>query len=341
MSSHQVTKRGLPPSAKVCVNCPEHMYNYETLKETWVRTCYTNGRQFYERIKYYLNHTFDHHLKEIVFVVSYGADHNAGIFLDFKAYQFFKEKVQKAVGMGFEFPEVPPVKLSRKTPQMMRIFTSLKDFFRLCDQLRHKNLAIARQRYVNGVYMLERVNEVMEQKKPLFLAFNAEFSNSNPRKVQKIGSVVFSLENQRRFRRYHFFSKKKNSPSLNDITTGSHCGSDFPFEGIEFSVLADILCKLQKDISRVDFLVTISMSTESIRTFFRTQGLEVEHRETIDIFNLDAALFHESRKGNYLEEIMKSLAIPFEKHRLIDAGYNVIYITQILRTLLSQEFSII
>ena len=318
------------------------MYNYETLKETWVRTCYTNGRQFYKRIKYYLNHTFDHHLKEIVFVVSYGADHNAGIFLDLKAYQFFKEKVEKAVDIGFQFPEVPPVKLSRKTPQIMRIFTSLKDFLRLRDQLRHKNLAIARQRYVNGVYLLERVNEVTEQKKPLFLAFNAEISKNDPRKVQQIGGVVFSLENQQRFQGYRFYSKKKNLSSLNnDTARGSHCDSDFPFEVIEFSILADVLSKLQKDISRADFLVTISMSSENVLNFFRTLELEVEHRETIDILNLYAALFHGSRKGSNLEEIMKTLGIPLEKHRLIDASYNAIYITQVFRALLSQEFSII
>lgn len=88
------------------------MYSFETLRETWLQACNGKGRQYYERIKYYFNNTSDRHLKEIVLVIAYGADQNAGIFLDFTAYKFFKERVEKEIGQ--ELTEVLPVKVSRK-----------------------------------------------------------------------------------------------------------------------------------------------------------------------------------------------------------------------------------
>ena len=341
MSSRQVEKSALPPCSMVCENCPEYMYNYDTLRETWVRDCYRNGRQYYERIKYYLNNTFDHHLKEIVFVIAYDADHNAGIFLDFKAYKFFKEKMEKAVESGLEFPEVAPVKLSRKIPRVMRIFTSLKDFVRLSDQLRHKNRAIARQTYVNGVYLLERINEVMEEKEPLLLAFNAKMSEHDPKKVLQIGCVIFSLNKQQTLQGYHFYNRKENllSPNNNILQENSD-ERDFPSGSMEVPSLDKFLSKLKEDISQVDFLVTNSMSSEGIQNFFRGQGLEVEVKETIDTLSLHSALFQKSRKESSMEEIMKKLDIPFENHRLLNAGHNAVYIMQMFRSLISKEFSI-
>ena len=341
MRSRQVEKRGLPPCTKPCEDCPEYLYNYDTLRETWMQACYSNGRQYYERIKYYLNNTFDHHLKEIVFVIAYDADHNAGIFLDFKAYKFFKQKLEKAAETGFDFPEVAPVKLSRKIPRVMRIFTSLRDFIRFSDQLRHKNRAIARQRYVNGVYLLERVNEVMEHKEPLLLALNAKMSEDDPKKVLQIGCVIFSSDKQQSLQRYHYYNRKDNFLSSNDsFLQRNSYEQDFPLESIEVPSLDKVLSKLKDDISQVDFLVTKAMSSEGVRNFFRAQGLEIEDKETIDTLSLHSALFQESRKYCSIEEIMKKLDIPFENHRLLNAGYNAIYTMQMFRALVSQEFCI-
>lgn len=339
MSSSRADKRGLVPCTMVCKNCPEYMYSFETLRETWLRACNGKGRQYYERIKYYFNHTFDRHLKEIVLVIAYGADQNAGIFLDFTAYKFFKERVEKEIGQ--ELTEVLPVKVSRKTPQIMRMFTSLKDFIRFSDQLRHKNRAIARQRYVNGVYLLERVNEVMEQKEPLFLAFSAKISEHDPKAALQIGCVIFSLESQQGLQKYHYHHKNENLLlTSNNVLQDKHGDCNFPFGSTEVASLDAVLSKMQEDISRVDFLVTYSISLEGIQNFFRAQGLKVEAKETIDTLTLHAALFHESRKENSMEDILNKLEVPFETHRLLNAGYMVDYIRQMFRALLSQEFCI-
>lgn len=159
------------------------MYNYETLKETWVQAYRVKGRTCYERIKYYFTRTFDRHLKEMIFVIAYGIDHTAGIFLDYIGYIFFKEKMEEVADSGDKLLEVSPLKVSRKTPQMMRIFKSLKDFNIFSDRLRQKNRSIIRQRHVNGVYFLERISGVMEEKTPSFLAFNAKVSEQDPKKI--------------------------------------------------------------------------------------------------------------------------------------------------------------
>lgn len=332
-------KRGLLPCTMVCKDCPEFMYSYEKLRETWARACLNKGRHYYERIKYYFSHSFDRHLKDVVFVIAYGADHNAGIFLDFKAYEFVKEKVEKVVEMGDELPDVPPVKLSRKTPQIMRIFTSLEDFILFSNQLRHKNRAIDKQRYVNGLYLLERLNAVMDLKEPLFLAFNAKMSEYNPMKVLQIGCVVFSLESQEGVQKYHFYNKEEERLLLNKNNNIAQKYGDcnFPHDSTEVPSLVEVLRKLQEDISQADFVVTHSMSSEGIRNFLRVQGLETEAKEAIDTMIIHSALFYESRKENSMEDVLKKLEIPFENHKLVNAGYNVVYIMQMFRALLRQE----
>lgn len=315
------------------------MYSYETLRETWVRACRDKGRSCHERIKYYFNHSaFDRHLKEMIFVIAYGIDHNAGIFLDYKGYTVFKEKMEKAAETGDDLPEVSPVKLSRKTPQIMRVFKSLKDFIVFSDQLRLKNRSIARQRHINGVYSLERINEVMDEKTPLFLAFNAKFSEQDPKKILQIGCVVFSLESQQDCKNYHVYIVKENSPLLSDNISVHENYADFLFASVEVLSITEMLNKFQGHISQVDFLITHSTSSEDIRNFLKAQGLDTEDKEIIDTLTLHFALFPESRKNNSMEEILKKLDIPFENHELQNAGCNAIYVMQMFRALLKKEY---
>ena len=332
---------GLTPLSMACENCPKYMYNFETVRETWMRDCQNKGRHFYERIRYFFKYTFDRYLKDIVFVIAYDVDHNAGVFLDSKANEYLKEKVQKAVELVNELTDAAPVMISRKIPRTMRIFTSLKDFILLFEQLRVKSLAIARQRYTNGLYLLERINAVMEGKDPLFLAFNAKISEDDSKQILQIGCVVFSLKGEHFKEKYHFYHPKANLPFTNTRNlqdTRDECNS--PFKSTEMSSLAEVLRKLQEDISRVDFLVTYSMSSEGIRNFLRTQGLDAEAKEAIDTLTIHSALFHESRKESSMKEILRKLEIPFEDHKLLNAAYNAVCITKIFRGLLSQEFSI-
>lgn len=187
---------GLAPLSKMCENCPRYLYSFETVRETWIRDCQNKGRQYHERIKYYFKFSLNRHLKDIIFVIAYGVDHCARIFLDFKAHCFLKEKVEKAIELADQLSEVSPIMVSRKTPQIMRIFTSLKEFTLFAEQLRSKNRAIFRQRHVNGVYVLERISDVMSLKQPSFLAFSTNISEYDPNQIRQIGCVVFSLESQ-------------------------------------------------------------------------------------------------------------------------------------------------
>lgn len=321
----------------VCKNCPEYMYSYETLRETWVQACRAKGRSCYERIKCYFAHSFDRHLKEMIFVIAYGADHTAGIFLDYKGYTSFKEKMEKAADSGDKLPEVSPLKVSRKTPQMMRIFESLKDFNIFSDQLRQKNRSIVRQRHINGVYFLERINEVMEEKTPSFLAFNTKFSEKDPKKILQIGCVVFSTESPEDCKKCHVYMVKENYPSLSGNIPNRNCDNLAPGTS-EMADLAEIMNKFQDKISRVDFLITHSTSSEDIRNFLRAQGLDTGGKEIIDTVTLYSALFPESRKQNTIEEILKKLDVPFESCKLKNAGYNAFYIMLMLRALLKKEF---
>ena len=126
----------------------------------------------------------------------------------------------------------------------------------------------------------------------------------------------------------------------NNVFQDKHGDFNFPFGSTEVASLDAVLSKMQEDISRVDFLVTYSISLEGIQNFFGAQGLKVEAKETIDTLTLHAALFHESRKENCMEDILNKLEVPFETHRLLNAGYMVDYIRQMFRALLSQEFCI-
>lgn len=313
------------------------MYSFETLKETWTRVCREKGRHYYERIKHYFSHSFDRHLKEMIFVVAYGLDHNAGIFLDYEGYKLFKEKMKKAAEIAEDLPDVQPVKLSRKTPQIMRIFKTLKDFVIFNDQLRQKNRSIVRQRHINGVYSLERINEVMDQKSPSFLAFNVKFFHKDPTKILQVGYVVFSLESQQDGENHHLFLVKENIPMLNNNVLLEN-SDDVLFGSVEVSGLTDIMNKFQENILQVDFLITHSTSSEDIRNFLKAQGLHAEHKEIIDTLTLHSALFPNSRKRNSLEEILRKLEIPFEMCKLQNAGYNAFYIMQIFRALLKKEY---
>lgn len=335
--SRRADYRDILSYTMVCKNCPEFMYSYETLRETWVQACRDKGRNCYERIKYYFNHSFDRHLKEMIFVIAYGVDHTAGIFLDYKGYTSFKEKMEKAADSGDRLPEVSPVKVSRKTPQMMRVFKSLKDFIIFSDQLRQKNRSIVRQRHVNGVYSLERMNEVMEEKTPSFLAFNAKFSEQDPKKILQIGCVVFSMKSQEDCKKCHVYIVKENYPLPNENILHDNC-DDFQPGTSETAALTEILNKFQDNISRVDFIITHSTSSEDIRNFLRAQGLDSGDKEIIDTFTLYSALFPESRKDNNMEEILKKLDVPFESRKLQNAGYNAFYIMLMFRALLKKEF---
>lgn len=313
------------------------MYSYETLRETWVQACRSKGRACYERIKYYFTHSFDRHLKEMIFVIAYGVDHTAGIFLDYKGYTFFKEKMEKAADSGDKFPEVSPLKVSRKTPQIMRIFKSLKDFNIFSDQLRQKNRSIVRQRHNNGVYFLERINMVMEEKTPSFFAFNAKVSEQDPKKILQIGCVVFSTESKQDCTKCHIYIVKENNPSLSE-NNPLHKSDDFAPGTSEVACLAEIMSKLQNNISRVDFLITHSTSSEDIRNFLRAQGLDTGDKDIIDTLTLYSALFPESRKDNTMEEILKKLDVPFESCKLQNAGFYAFYIMLMFRALLQKEF---
>ena len=275
-------------------------------------------------------------------MIAYGVDHCARIFLDFKAHCFLKEKVEKAIELADQLSEVSPIMVSRKTPQIMRIFTSLKEFTLFAEQLRSKNRAIFRQRHVNGVYVLERISDVMELKQPSFLAFSANISEYDPTQIWQIGCVVFSLESQKFEESYHFCHSSKadfhvvnknNLQQNQDQCTSSN-------ESTKVLILKDFLLKFQKDISRVDFLVSHSMSLKGVQDFLRKQGVDAEVKEAIDTLSIHSALFYESRKENSMEEILKQLEIPFESCQLQNAAYNAVYIAKMLRALLSQEFSI-
>ena len=327
----------------MCQDCPEFMYSFETLRENWTQVCCKYGREYHLRLRYYFNNTFDRHLKEIIFVIAYGVDHTAGIFLDFKGYEFFKDKVERAVHVdnSRKLPDISPTKVSRKTPRVMRIFNSVKDFIRFINQLRHKNNAITRQRYVNGVHLLERINEVLEEKQPRFLVLDAKMCELDPKNVTQIGWVVFSLENPKTCQHYYFENnKKKVLQGKNDILRELDTNRAFQFTSIEIPNLIVALTNLQSHISGVDFIVTYSMSLESIKNFAQSQGLQFEVNETIDIITLYSVLFHESRKENRMEEIMKKLDIPYESYLLENARYSGVYIMQTFRALLSQEFCI-
>lgn len=325
------------PCSMVCQNCPEYMYSFETLRETWTRASREEGKHCYERIKYYFSHSFDRHLKEMIFVVAYDLDHNAGIFLDYKGYTFFKEKIDKAAEMTKNLPDVEPVKLSRKTPQIMRVFKTLKDFVIFHDQLRQKNRSIARQRHINGVHTLQRINEVIEQKSPLFLAFNVKFFEQDPTKILQIGYVVFSLESEQDGENYHLFLVKENVPLLNNNTQLESYDVSL-FRSAEVARLIDIITKLQENVSHVDFLITHSTSLEDIRSFLKSQGLREEHKEIIDTLTLHSALFPDSRKNNSIEDILMKLEIPCEIRKLQNAGYNAFYIMKIFLSLLKQDY---
>ena len=313
------------------------MYSYDTLKETWVQACRAKGRTCSERIKYYFTYTFDRHLKEMIFVIAYGIDHTAGIFLDYKGYIFFKEKMEKVADSGDKLPEVSPLKVSRKTPQMMRIFKSLKDFNIFSDQLRQKNRSIIQQRHVNGVYFLERISEVMEEKTPSYLAFNAKVSEQDPKKILQIGCAVFSTESQEDYKTCHVYIVKENNPSLNENILHPKC-DDFSPGASEMSSLTEIMDKLQDNISGVDFLITHSTSSEDIRNFLKAHGLDTGDKEILDTLTIYSALFPESRKDNTMEEILKKLDIPFESCKLQNAGYNAFYIMRMFQALLKKEF---
>ena len=313
------------------------MYSYDTLKETWVQACRAKGRTCSERIKYYFTYTFDRHLKEMIFVIAYGIDHTAGIFLDYKGYIFLKEKMEKAADSGDKLPEVSPLKVSRKTPQMMRIFKSLKDFNIFSDQLRQKNRSIIQQRHVNGVYFLERISEVMEEKTPSFLAFNAKVSEQDPKKILQIGCAVFSTESQEDYKTCHVYIVKENNPSLNENILHQKYNDISPGT-CEMSAITEIMCKLQDNISGVDFLITHSTSSEDIRNFLKAHGLDTGDKEILDTLTIYSALFPESRKDNTMEEILKKLDIPFESCKLQNAGYNAFYIMRMFQALLKKEF---
>lgn len=335
----QVDPRRRPSCAIESEYSPEYMYNFETLREDWTQACRKCGRRCQEKFKYYLNKTFDRHLKEIVFVVAYGIDHSAGIFLDFKAYKFLKDKVERAVQYGDrELPDVAPTKLSRKTPHVMRMFDSIKDFVRSTNQLRHKNDAIARQRYVNGIYLLERINKVMEQKRPLFLAFDARICRHDPKKVTQVGWIIFALETSQNFQEYYSYGRDQSLPGLKNTSQMALKDCEFSFTSIEMPSLAEALCKLLNGISEADFVVTYSMSSGGLSNFVGSQGVQFEVKETMDIVSLYSTLFHESRRENTMEEMMKKLDIPYESRRLENASYCVVYIMQIFRALLNQEF---
>ncbi|XP_015748526.1 PREDICTED: uncharacterized protein LOC107328299 [Acropora digitifera] len=338
----QANHRKFPSSAMVCQDCPEFMYSFETMREDWTQACSKYGREYHLRLRYYFNNTFERHLKEIMFVIAYGIDHTAGIFVDFKGYEFFKDKVKRAVHVknSRQLPDISPTKVSRKTPRVMRIFHSVKDFIRFTNQLRHKNNAIVRQRYVNGVHLLERINAVLEKRQPCFLVLDAKMCELDPKKVTQIGWVVFSLENPKSCQRYYFENNKNVLQGKNDILRELDTDHKFQFKSIEMPNLNEALTNLQSDISGVDFVVTYSMSIESVKTFLRSQGLQFELNGTIDIITLYSALFHESRKENSMEEVMKKLDIPYESFGLENARYSVVYIMQTFRALLSQEFCI-
>ena len=335
--SRRADYRDVLSYAMVCKNCPEYMYSYETLKETWIQACRAKGRTCYERIKYYFTHTFDRHLKEMIFVIAYGIGHTAGIFLDYKGYTFFKEKVEKAADSGDKLPEVSPLKVSRKIPQMMRIFKSLKDFNIFSDQLRQKNRSIIRQRHMNGVYFLERISEVMEEKTPSFLAFNAKVSGQDPKKILQIGSVVFSTESQQDCKKCHVYIVKENNPLLGKNIPHQKC-DDFSLGKSEMAGLNEIMDKLQDNIARVDFLITHSTSSEDIRNFLEAHGLDTGDKEILDTLTIYSALFPESRKDNTMEDILKKLDIPFESCKLQNAGNNAFYIMRMFQALLKKEF---
>ena len=335
--SRRADYRDMLSYTMVCKTCPEYMYSYETLRGTWVKVCRAKGRACYERIKYYLTHSFDRHLKEMIFVIAYGVDHTAGIFLDYKGYTFFKEKMEKAADSGDKLPQVSPSKVSRKTPQIMRIFKSLKDFNIFSDQLRQKNRSIARQRHINGVYFLERINEVMEERTPSFFAFNAKVSEQDPKKILQIGCIVFSTESQQDCKKCHVYIVKENNPSLSEKIPQQKC-DDFAPGTSEMAGLTEIMNKLQTNISRVDFLITHSTSSEDIRNFLRAQGLDTGDKDIIDTLTLYSALFPESRKDNTMEEILKKLDVPFDSCKLQNAGYSAFYIMLMFRALLQKEF---
>lgn len=85
--------------------------------------------------------------------------------------------------------------------------------------------------------------------------------------------------------------------------------------------------KLQDNISRVDFLITHSTSSEDILNFLKAQGLDTGDKEILDTLTPYSALFPESRKDNTMEEILEKLDIPFESCKLQNAGYNAFYLT--------------
>ena len=96
----------------------------------------------------------------------------------------------------------------------------------------------------------------------------------------------------------------------------------------EMAALTEIMDKLQDIISRVDFLITHSTSSEDIRNFLKAQGLDTGDKEILDTLTLYSALFPESRKDNTMEEILKKLDIPFKSCKLKNAGYNALHIMQ-------------
>lgn len=87
------------------------MYSFEMLREIWIWVSCEEGKYCYEWIKYYFSYFFDCYLKEMIFVVVYDFDYNVGIFLDYKGYIFFKEKIDKVVEMIKNLFDVELVKL--------------------------------------------------------------------------------------------------------------------------------------------------------------------------------------------------------------------------------------
>ena len=313
--------------------CPDYMYSYVALRETWMEACRTKGAHCREGASHFFTYTLSRYLKNTVFVVAYGSDHTAGIFVDYKVYKTLKEKLEKAVDTSEKLPDVSPVKLSRKRPQIPRMFKTMKEFNTSIDQLWQKNHAIAKQRHLNGVHLLNRIAAIMNKKETVCLALCGEISDRNPKRILQMGWVVFELHARPERQECHHYIVEENS--LGDTNNSSE-----DLGNSEVLRLAEILSRFRDHISQAHFLLVHSMSSAEVRTFFASHGVNTGAIEVIDTLTLHFTICPDSRNQNSFEEILIELNIPFDSCKLQNAGCNAAYLAEMFRVLLSKEFTL-
>lgn len=321
--------------------CPEYMYEYNKIKESWISCCSQKSSDCGVEATKFFKRVYNRHLSKSVFVTAFDCHDSVKLFVDFILYNRIKAKLQRNV--GFKVPHIAPTRLSkRRLPCRKHIFASEGDLNRCLENLRRKNDEILFQKNVRGIRLLDQLRDHISEKSCKILALDLEVYEENPSEILEIGCVLFrmvSLETRSQVLACNHYIIRDNKHLKNECLMPDN-RDRFRF-GVSHEISMSEAKKIIEDLSlRVEYIT--AHAAENLTAYLKERGIDIRGVKVIDTKLLHTAVspFVGDHVQRDLRWVMNDLEIPLDMNNNIraddvlhNAGNDAFYTMEVFATL--------